>query len=88
MANAPGRGLLVTITDPEGYPFNVVFGQEPTNLEVSHPDKVVLNYPGEKSRRREFNRFEPGPAAVHKVSRGSLHSITRPFMSTPWRVLN
>lgn len=72
MTNAPGGGSLVTITDPEGYPLNVIFGQEPTNVDVSHPDKLVLNFTGEKPRRREFNRFEPGPAAVHKVSRRLL----------------
>jgi hypothetical protein len=79
MTNAPGGGSLVTITDPEGYLFNVVFGQEPTNVEVSHPDKLVLNYTGEKSRRREFNRFEPGPAAVHKVS-NKLISLDKFFI--------
>lgn len=76
MTNAPGGGSLVTITDPEGYLFNVVFGQEPTNVEVSHPDKVVLNYTGEKSRRREFNRFEPGPAAVHKVCKKPISDFS------------
>ncbi|KAJ5918025.1 Glyoxalase/Bleomycin resistance protein/Dihydroxybiphenyl dioxygenase [Penicillium verhagenii] len=67
LSHAPGGGSLVTITDPEGFPVNVIFGQEPTNVEVAHPEKLILNYPGEKPRRREFNRFEPGPAAVHKL---------------------
>lgn len=53
MANAPGEGSLVTITDPEGYPLNVIFGQEPTNANVSHPDKLVVNFTGEKPRRRD-----------------------------------
>ncbi|KAJ5623563.1 Glyoxalase/Bleomycin resistance protein/Dihydroxybiphenyl dioxygenase [Penicillium lividum] len=64
MSYAPGGGYLVTMTDPEGFPANVVLGQEPINIEVSHPEKRILNYTGEKQRRREFNRFEPGPAAV------------------------
>ncbi|KAJ5292333.1 uncharacterized protein N7443_008286 [Penicillium atrosanguineum] len=72
LSEAPGGGSLVTITDPEGFPFNVVFDQKPTNVEVSHPEKVVLNYTGEKIRRREFNRFEPGPAAVHKLGHFGL----------------
>jgi len=67
LSEAPGGGCLVTLIDPEGFPVNVVFGQEPTNIEVSHPEKLTQNYPGEKPRRRKFNRFEPGPAAVHKV---------------------
>ena len=58
---------MVTIIDPDGFPFNIVFGQEPTNVEEVHPNKIVLNYTDEKPRRREFNRFEPGPAAVNKV---------------------
>ncbi|KAJ5733558.1 Glyoxalase/Bleomycin resistance protein/Dihydroxybiphenyl dioxygenase [Penicillium malachiteum] len=67
LKNAPGGGSLVTIADPEGFPINIIFGQEPVSAEVSHPEVVTLNYPGEKPRQREFLRFEPGPAAVHKL---------------------
>lgn len=56
------------MTDPEGNPFNVVWGQEQVQPESTFsPEKVVLNFPKEKPRIREFNRFETGPAAVYKV---------------------
>jgi hypothetical protein len=60
---------MVTITDPEGFPFNVICGQEPRPMEpsASLSERLTFNYPDEKQRVRRFNRFEPGPAAVHKV---------------------
>ncbi|KAJ5365230.1 Glyoxalase/Bleomycin resistance protein/Dihydroxybiphenyl dioxygenase [Penicillium concentricum] len=72
LSDAPGGGFLVTITDPEGFPFNVAFGQKPIDAGVKHPEQVVLNYTGDKARRREFNRFEPGPAGVHKLGHFGL----------------
>ena len=57
----------MTITDPEGFPFNVVYGQTTPATETKYPEHIILNYTGEKSRQRKFNRFETGPAAVHKV---------------------
>ena len=34
----------MTTTDLEEFSFNVVVGQEQTNVEVSHPEKIVSNY--------------------------------------------
>ena len=68
LSNSPGGGLLVIITDPEGFPLNMIFGQEPINTEDEHYEKITFNYPDEKTRIRMFNRFQPGPAAVHKVT--------------------
>ena len=31
------------------------------------PEKLVYNSESDKPRVREFQRFQPGPAAVHKV---------------------
>lgn len=67
LSNAPGGGYLVSIIDPDGFPLNVIYGQEAVVAEIQHPEQIVLNYAGEKSRRRKFNRFEPGPAGVYKV---------------------
>lgn len=67
LRSAPGGGSLVTITDPEGFPCNVIFGQEPVDTGEEHYEKITLNYPDEKARVRMFNRFQPGPAAVYKV---------------------
>lgn len=65
---------MATIEDPDGFPFNVIFGQ--TRRELSSAgiasEKLMANYPYEKQRVRRFNRFYPGPAAVHKVSRSTI----------------
>ena len=60
---------MVTIVDPDGFPFNVIFGQESVeDASTFSAKKLRANYPNEKQRLRQFNRFERGPAAVHKVS--------------------
>jgi hypothetical protein len=68
------------VTDPEGYPLNVTWGQEQMQLESTFsPQNVVFNYPKEKPRIRQFNRFQPGPAAVYKVrflySLSAIHGL-------------
>jgi hypothetical protein len=69
LSEAPGGGEMVTIVDPDGFLFNVIFGQERREDTSTAPtEKLRANYPNEKQRLRQFNRFEPGPAAVHKVS--------------------
>ncbi|KAF9884947.1 hypothetical protein FE257_000856 [Aspergillus nanangensis] len=81
LKDAPGGGRLVTITDPEGFPFNVIHGQEAVDMSQKQPamDKVVLNFPSEKPRVRQFNRFEHGPAAVYKL--GHFGLCTQQFES-------
>jgi hypothetical protein len=69
LSEAPGAGQMVTIVDPDGFLVNVIFGQERRkDASIAPADKLRANYPIEKQRLRQFNRFEPGPAAVHKVS--------------------
>lgn len=68
MTDAPGRGYIVTIADPEGFPVNFVWGQAEIKEERTAPEKIVLNYETEKPRQKAFQRFDPGPAEVHKVS--------------------
>ncbi|KAE8405431.1 Glyoxalase/Bleomycin resistance protein/Dihydroxybiphenyl dioxygenase [Aspergillus pseudonomiae] len=72
LGDAPGGGSIVTITDPEGFPFNVVYGQTTPATETKYPEHIILNYTDEKSRQRKFNRFETGPAAVHKLGHFGL----------------
>ncbi len=62
---------MVTLQDPEGFPVNLIHGQEPAKAGKL-PETLVYNYEGDKPRIREFQRFEPGPAAIHKVRR--LHT--------------
>lgn len=67
MKEAPGKGHMVTVHDPEGFPVSLVYGQEPVDSQ-ERPAKITSNYAQEKPRIREFLRFKPGPAAVYKVS--------------------
>lgn len=68
MDDAPGGGFLLTLTDPEGFPINLMYGQEQAETGKL-PEKLVVNFEDDKKRIREFQRFQPGPAAVHKASR-------------------
>jgi hypothetical protein len=67
LTDAPGGGSRVTIFDPEGFPVNLVFGQERAETGKL-PEKLVYNWEQEKPREGAFQRFFPGPAAVHKVN--------------------
>lgn len=66
LKDAPGGGYQVTLTDPEGFPLNLMYGQTPVE-RGKVPENLVLNFETEKPRLRSFQRFQPGPAAVHKV---------------------
>jgi len=81
LSDAPGGGKRITIIDPEGFPFNLIWGQEPvSNGEVNgnghangHAnEKLIYNYEDEKSRIGRFQRFKEGPAAVHKLGHFGL----------------
>lgn len=68
---------MVTIEDPDGFLVNVVYGQERRKDTPTAPtEKLRANYPSEKQRVRQFNRFAPGPAAVHKVSLLPFYCLT------------
>ncbi|KAL4941278.1 hypothetical protein BDV06DRAFT_212813 [Aspergillus oleicola] len=64
--DAPGKGYLVTLTDPSGFPVNLMYGATEAT-SGSYPEKVIYNYENEKPRERKFQRFNIGPAAVHKL---------------------
>jgi hypothetical protein len=66
LKDAPGGGYILTLTDPEELPVNLMFGQTSAEPE-SYPEKLTVNYEIEKPRVLKFQRFTPGPAAVHKV---------------------
>ena len=66
LKDAPGGGHMVTVFDPEGFPFNLMYGQKKCE-RGEYPQKIIQNYEVEKPRIRKFNRFSPGPAAVHKL---------------------
>jgi len=71
LTDAPGGGHLITLTDPEGFPINLIHGQTPAELGTL-PEKIIYNDETDKPRVRKFNRFTPGPAAVHKLGHYGL----------------
>ncbi|KAH8162357.1 hypothetical protein CIB48_g5899 [Xylaria polymorpha] len=73
LVDAPGGGFFVTVYDPEGFPMSLIYGQEEREAsEDEQPKKLVYNFENEKPRVREFLRFKPGPAAVHKLGHYGL----------------
>ena len=77
MEMAPGGGNIVTIEDPEGFPVNFIHGQGQIQGERKKPAKLIINDETDKPRQRRFQRFEPGPAEVHKVSLMILNSMRK-----------
>ncbi len=68
LSSAPGGGRIVTVEDPEGFPVSFVYGQSRPETVYETPEKLALNDETNKPRQRKFQRFEPGPAEVYKVS--------------------
>jgi hypothetical protein len=66
IGDAPGGGFLLELSDPEGFPVNLMFGQKEVE-SLKYPDVLLINSENHKPRKRTFQRFQPGPAAVHKV---------------------
>lgn len=64
--DAPGGGETVTLTDPMGHAVFLIFGWEEKTAEPSQLEKLTVNYEDEKPRKGRFQRFEPGPAPVHR----------------------
>ncbi|KAH8548136.1 trihydroxytoluene oxygenase [Umbelopsis sp. PMI_123] len=71
LVDAPGGGHLVTVFDPLGLPVNLMYGQTPAET-VQSPKTPVLNFVTEKPRKRAFQRFQHGPAAIHKLGHFGL----------------
>lgn len=71
LSDAPGGGHMVTVHDPEGFPINVLHGQTPQPTGPM-PEVLQTNYEVEKPRVAAFQRFKPGPAAVHKLGHYGL----------------
>lgn len=71
MDDAPGGGYFLRLTDPEGFIINLIYGQTPAELGQL-PTKLIVNDVLAAPRVREFQRFKPGPAAVHKLGHYGL----------------
>ncbi|KAK4892348.1 hypothetical protein LTR27_009182 [Elasticomyces elasticus] len=72
VADAPGGGHLLSISDPEGFPVNFVYGQAAKTTEVMLPGKIIYNDESAKPRKRKFQRFNEGPASVYKLGHFGL----------------
>ncbi|RHZ58697.1 hypothetical protein CDV55_105243 [Aspergillus turcosus] len=66
--DAPGGGKRVTFYDPiDNFPTHLVYGQTPVERSTPHP-VLAYNHPTTKNRQPgQFQRFEKGPAPVHKL---------------------
>jgi hypothetical protein len=63
----PGGGKMVTLTDPVGHKVHLVHGQSPQHYPAGPKlEKLTVNYEDDKPRKGRFQRFEPGPAPVHR----------------------
>lgn len=73
MTDAPGGGKILSILDPEGFPVNFICGQAAVTEQRKVPEKLVVNDETDKPRKKAFQRFEPGPAEVHKLGHFGLN---------------
>ena len=64
--DGPGGGEIVTLTDPVGHAVHLVHGQTKRTPDEKHLEKLTVNYEDEKPRKGRRQRFEPGPAPVHR----------------------
>ena len=62
----PGGGELVTVTDPAGHHVHLIFGQQEKEKQGVKLPKLLVNLEDDKPRKGNFQRFEPGPAPVHR----------------------
>lgn len=79
--DAPGGGYQVTVYDPEGFPTNLLHGQDDNvadgELEGSKSpftSKLLYNQAKDKARWGAYQRFTKGPAAVYRVCFHNLNT--------------
>ncbi|KIW11425.1 hypothetical protein PV08_10725 [Exophiala spinifera] len=82
MKDAPGGGYIATIADPEGFPVNFIWGQAEVKEERAKPAKLQINDEVDKPRQKAFQRFDPGPAEVHKLGHFGLNVQDFPAQMT------
>ncbi|KAH9205670.1 Glyoxalase/Bleomycin resistance protein/Dihydroxybiphenyl dioxygenase [Leptodontidium sp. 2 PMI_412] len=68
----PGGGEMVSLSSPGGTKIHLVWGQKTRVPPAKEPSAQVVNLgpynsPFTKERRGEFQRFQDGPAMVHKL---------------------
>lgn len=101
ISKALGGGQAVSIPTPGGSLIHVLWNQKereipPTHVSATHINKYDFNASLEKHRKGQFQRFQPGPAMVHKLGHygfitaafdEDVHFYTSTFNFTPTDVL-
>ncbi|KAF3092610.1 hypothetical protein TWF102_008427 [Orbilia oligospora] len=92
VTTALGGGHMTTIHDPEGVPVNFIYGASPRPQPKRHPlEALQINDEISKPRKGAFQRFKPGPAAVHKVTHTNViraQLIPKPVVHRPLSMEN
>ncbi|PIG84802.1 hypothetical protein AARAC_001321 [Aspergillus arachidicola] len=71
--DTPGGGKGVTFRDPvDGFAFHLVCYQSPNEVKAPQLPELIYNFPTEKRRIKETQRFAKGPAPVHKLGHFGL----------------
>ncbi|KAL5365926.1 Glyoxalase/Bleomycin resistance protein/Dihydroxybiphenyl dioxygenase [Aspergillus floccosus] len=72
--DAPGGGEMITFARPNGTFLHVVYGQAEREIDgekepptATHESQGPFNYPFEKPRKGQFQRYHDGPALIHKL---------------------
>lgn len=81
--NTPGGGKAVTLTDPNGFKIDLVYGIERITAEPAY-DQLVINAPGQYIREERFEPKRPmAPAKLFRL--GHVGLFVPSFMQTlPW----
>lgn len=64
--DAPGGGLFIDLTDPDGHLIRVVAGQTPATA-LAHEPPASWNFVSQKPRLRANKRVEQGPAKIMRL---------------------
>lgn len=81
--NAPGGGMVVRLTDPDGYCVEVVAGQ---HCNAPAPCAAPqFNSAADKPRQRKAIRLEPAPAHVRRIGHAVLKVSDFPASERWWK---
>ncbi|PVH68976.1 Glyoxalase/Bleomycin resistance protein/Dihydroxybiphenyl dioxygenase [Cadophora sp. DSE1049] len=72
LSHLPSGGELVSFKTPAGATMHLVWGQKERKIPSKEPSAQAMNQgpynlPFTKERKGNFQRFQPGPAMVHKL---------------------
>ncbi|PWY74256.1 hypothetical protein BO83DRAFT_398670 [Aspergillus eucalypticola CBS 122712] len=84
LADAPGAGSLVAITDPEKFPFNINYNHYPINPSHEEParEKIILKFPSEKPRLGHFGLSTQVFESQPQFHTSTFNIVTTDFIHT------